>query len=177
MKKMLGLVFSFVLVSGALFASENEVNPDSVIISRIIDAVQVKAVQILQDATTQAEAIMTAAQNESAECKRNAQIEAENILKLAQAEAEEIKKSYTNVLTARFSNGLNSVKDFAQKGFEKSKVTFNDGCDFVTAKWNDNPYYLKPVICTGGVLVVIAVAYKVAKKVLEKINEDNQDNK
>ena len=164
MKKMLGLVFSFVLVSGALSAAEDEVNPGSVLICRIIDAAKVKA-----------EAIILAAQNESAELKRNARDLAEVIVERAVAEADEIRKSY--VLTAKFSNGLDSVKNFAQKGFEKSKVTFNDGCDFVTAKWNDNPYYLKPVIYTGVVLAVVAGVCKVAKKVLEKINENNQDNK
>ncbi len=97
------------------------------------------------------------------------------------AKVDEVKPANDEVKPSIISRSWNKTKDVTGNVWGVTKAKFNDGVDFVETKWTDNVYYIKPIAYTGLGLAVIALVYKVGKKVLDKINQleeesDNTDN-
>ena len=79
-------------------------------------------------------------------------------------------------------NAWTRTKDVAGNVWTTTESKFNDGVDFVGTNWTANTYYVRPVTYTATGLALLAVVYKVGKKVLDKMNQleeeerANQDN-
>ena len=79
-------------------------------------------------------------------------------------------------------NAWKTTKDVAGNVWTTTESKFNDGVDFVGTNWTANTYYVRPVTYTATGLALLAVVYKVGKKVLDKMNQleeeerANQDN-